>query len=163
MFEKILASSKYLALLTVSTTLLAAVVLYIYSTFTGLLAMWEVVVNGQMHLNSAKVLAVSLLKLVDFFFISIGLQIISTGVYKLFIKEDLSVPAVMASESFSDLKLTLIRIVTVVLLIDFVESAVDKGPSENLMYYGIAISIVITAVSWSTRLLHEEPGRFKKA
>lgn len=156
MVEKLLARSRYLALLTVSITLMAAVVLYIYSSFTGLLAMWEVVVNGQADLNSAKTLAVSLLKLVDFFFISIGLQIISSGVYRLFIKEDLSVPQVMMSESFSDLKLTLVRIITIVLLIDFVENAVDQGPSEELMQYGIAIAFVVAAVSWSARLLYEE-------
>ena len=137
---------------------MAAVVLCIYSTLSGLHDMWQVLVNGDMQPGSAKYLAVSLLKLVDFFFISIGLQIISAGVYKLFIKENLSVPKVMASESFSHLKLTLIRIVTIVLLIDFVEKAVDLGPGEELMHYAVAISLVIAAVSWSSRLLHDVPS-----
>ena len=155
MLETLLVKSRYLALLTVTITLLAAVVLYFYSSVTGLLAMWNVLVNEPLHLDSAKVLAVSLLKLVDFFFICIGLQIISSGVYKLFIKADVSVPAVMRSESFADLKSTLIRIITVVLLIDFVESAVDQGPSEELMQYGIAIAFVVAAVSWSARSFSE--------
>ncbi len=155
MLEKLLSKSKYLALLIAFVTLLSAIVLCVYSSLTGLLAMWNVLADGQMQPGSAKYLAVSLLKLVDFFFISIGLQIISAGVYKLFIKEDLAVPQVMASESFSHLKITLIRIVTVVLLIDFVEKAVDKGPSQELMYYAVAISLVVAAVSWSSELLHD--------
>ncbi len=158
MLEKLLTNSKYLALLTVSITLLAAVMLYAYTCVAGLIAMWDVLIQGDLHLDSAQTLAVSLLKLVDFFFISIGLQIIASGVYKLFIKDDLSVPNVMAPGSFSSLKLTLIRIVTVVLLIDFVESAVAKGPSVELLQYGGAIAVVVAAVSWSSRLLHETPS-----
>lgn len=153
MLERIILNSKYLALLTVLVTLFCSVVLYLYTSFTALLAVYHAVTEKGFDLDSTKAMAVTFLKVVDFFFICIGLQIISSGIYKLFINPNISLPQVMESDSFSELKLTLVKIVSVVLLIDFVESAVDLGPSRELMEYGIAIAVMLIAVSWGAKSL----------
>lgn len=159
MLERIILNSRYLALLTVVVTLFCAVVLYLYTSVTALLAVYQAITDKGFDLDSTKSMAVTFLKVVDFFFICIGLQIISAGIYKLFINPNISLPRVMESDSFSALKLTLVKIVSVVLLIDFVESAVDLGPSRELMEYGIAIAVMLVAVSWGAKSLM--PGNTK--
>ena len=153
MIERIILGSRYLALLTVLVTLFCAIVLYLYTSGTALIGVYQVVTEAGFNLDSTKALAVTFLKVVDFFFICIGLQIISAGIYKLFFNPDISLPTVMEPQSFSELKLTLVKIVSVVLLIDFVEIAVDVGPSRELMEYGIGIGVILVAVSWGAKSL----------
>lgn len=162
MLERVILNSKYLALLTVVVTLLCAVVLYLYTSGSALVAVYQVATETGFNLNSTKDLAVTFLKVVDFFFICIGLQIISASIYKLFLNPDIDLPAVLGSSSFSELKLTLVKIVSVVLLIDFLENAVDLGPSRDLMEYGIAIGVVLVAVSWASKsLMPNDSGRYE--
>lgn len=150
MLEKVLLTSRYLPLLTVVITLFIAIALYLVTSVTAVLTVLEAVQDPDLSLGATKVLAVSFLKLIDFFFICIGLQIIASGIYKVFVNEDIALPRALAATSFSELKETLVKIASIVLLIDFVEAAVDIGPSGVLMEYGIGIAFVIAAVSWSS-------------
>ena len=97
--------------------------------------------------------ALVFLKIVDFFLLSIGLHIIALGVYKLFINESIELPESMGSKSFDELKLTLIKLATIVLLLDFVEQALASRSSRELMEYGIAIAVILAAVSWGAKQL----------
>lgn len=59
----------------------------------------------------------------------------------------------MNSKSFVHLKLTLVKLATIVLLLDFVEQALTDTPSRQLMEFGIGIAIVLAGVSWGAKQL----------
>ena len=151
--EKILQKSRYLAILTVVITLLCAVVLYVITSVSAIMAMYEALTSGDWSTAATKVIAVTLLKVVDMFLICIGLQVIAAGVYKLFINDQIILPAAMSPNSFTELKLSLVRISSLVLLIMFVERAVDLGPSRDLLEYGIAIAVIMIAASWGSQTM----------
>jgi uncharacterized membrane protein YqhA len=150
MLETILQKSRYLAILTVVITLLCALVLYVITSVSAIMAMYEALTSGDWSTTATKIIAVTLLKVVDMFLICIGLQVIATGVYKLFINDQITLPAAMNPDSFTELKLSLVRISSLVLLIMFVERAVDLGPSRELLEYGIAIAVILIAASWGS-------------
>jgi uncharacterized membrane protein YqhA len=99
-------------------------------------------------------MAVTLLKVVDMFLICIGLQVIAAGVYKLFINDQITLPAAMNPGTFTELKLSLVKISSLVLLIMFVERAVDLGSSRELLEYGIAIAVIMIAASWGSQTMN---------
>jgi len=55
------------------------------------------------------------------------------GSKKLFVNKNIKLPAAMDTTSFSELKLSLVKISSIVLLILFVENAVELGPSRELL------------------------------
>jgi uncharacterized membrane protein YqhA len=151
--EVILQKSKYLTILTVVITLLCALVLYLITSVAAIMAIYEALTSGDWSTTTTKVMAVTLLKVVDMFLICIGLQVIAAGVYKLFINDQITLPAAMSPNSFTELKLSLVRISSLVLLIMFVERAVDLGPSRELLEYGIAIAVIMIAASWGSQTM----------
>jgi uncharacterized membrane protein YqhA len=153
MLEVILQKSKYLTVLTVVITLLCALVLYLITSVAAIMAIYEALTSGDWSTTTTKIMAVTLLKVVDMFLICIGLQVIAAGVYKLFINDQIILPAAMNSSSFTELKLSLVRISSLVLLIMFVERAVDLGPSRDLLEYGIAIAVIMIAASWGSQTM----------
>jgi uncharacterized membrane protein YqhA len=96
-----------------------------------------------------KSLAISMLKYVDLYFIAMGLQIIASSTYKLFINENIKLPKAFDTQSFAELKQSLIRIGSIVLLIFFLEQAVQLTSSRDLLEYGLAIAAIIAAFSYS--------------
>ena len=161
MLETILLKSRYLAILTVIITLLCALVLYVMTSISAILAMYEALTTPNWDANNVKYYAVTFLKVVDIFLICMGLQVIATGVYKLFVNDGLTLPAAMNAKSFAELKISLVLISSLVLLIMFVERAVDLGPSRELLEYGIAIAVILIAASWGTQKLGYGKGSKK--
>jgi uncharacterized membrane protein YqhA len=151
MLETILKKSRYLTILAVVITLLCALVLYVMTSVSAVIAIYEALTSGNWSATTTKIIAVTFLKVVDMFLICIGLQVIAAGVYKLFINDQIKLPDAMNPDSFSELKLSLVRISSLVLLIMFVERAVDLGPSRELLEYGIAIAVILIAVSWRSQ------------
>ncbi len=152
MLEKVLLNSRYLVIVAVVFILLSAFVLYGLTTFASIITISRAIA-GDWDPYSLKVVAASFLKIVDFFLICAGLQIIAAGIYKLFVNNDIELPGAMNSESFIDLKLTLVKLAAIILLLDFVEHALRHGPSLDLLYYGVGIGAVLVAVSWGANQL----------
>ena len=148
MLEFILLKSRYLAVLAVVVTVLCAIVLYAMTSASAVMAIYQTVTAGDWGATATKTFAVTLLKVVDLFLICIGLQIIAGGVYKLFVNSQLALPPAMNTNSFSELKLSLVTISSLVLLIMFVEMAVAHGSGRELLEYGIAIAVILFAASW---------------
>lgn len=157
MLGRLLIGTRYLILISVAFILLSAIVLYALTSLSAAVAMVEAA-RGDWDVYSMKTVAASFLKIVDFFLICVGLQIIAVGIYKLFIDRDLVLPAAMDVQSFADLKITLVKLVGIVLLLDFVEHAFKLGPSIELMYYGFGISAVLLAVSLGADILIKNHG-----
>ncbi len=154
--ESLLSGSRYLVMLGVGGTLLAALTVYIGSAVVAIDITIDFVAVGSTTSGSVKKLAVDYMRVVDLFFIATAFQIISIGMYRLFIRSDFSVPGPMAVSSFSGLKRTLASIVAVVLLILFLDYVVTNGPTDLLLELGVAIAVVIVAAGWTMGRMGED-------
>ena len=152
MIETMLLKSKYLTMAIVIIASFCAFVLYLMTSISAIIAIYETTISGIYTIASTKSLAVKFLKIIDLYLICIGLQIIALGTYKLFVNKNIRLPAAMDTTSFSELKLSLVKISSIVLLILFVENAVELGPSRELLEYGIAISAILIATSWGKKI-----------
>lgn len=158
MLERIFLSSRYLILIAVLGAFSAALVLYIDA---ALIAVRGVVFAIEAALNDpaeVKKAAVGLMRVVDLFFIAIVFHIIAVGLYKLFIDENIKLPAAMQVEDFEALKKALVKLVVVILLILFLEKALDWQGDMAFLGFGAAIAMVIAAATWNLKLGGHKPG-----
>ena len=150
--ERVLAASRYLTMITVVICIFAALVLYLGCLVAGFKVFIKLAASTPLEPKSVIDAAVGFLKVVDILLIAAGLQIISLGMYKIFVNYDFVAPPGMAVANFSALKVSIVKIASLVLIIAFVEHAVTIGPAEQLLEYGIAIAAVLAAATWGISL-----------
>ena len=138
-------------------SLLAALTLYAASAMAVFKVIIDAVRADLWEPAIAKRTAVSFLKVIDLLLIAAGLQIIAVGMYRLFINENLSVPAPMEVRDFGELKKSIIKVAAIVLVIVFLEHAVNFGPGEHILEFGVAIAAVIASAAWASSL--EDKGK----
>jgi uncharacterized membrane protein YqhA len=115
----------------------------------------DVIFNLPTTAKQGKPLAVELLKLLDLLLIGITLQVIAVSLHRLFItpvklKESQFLSALKIKD-FHDLKITLIQVASVILVILFLEQAVELGGTLETLYLGLATGIVMAASTFAWR------------
>lgn len=149
--ERILRKSVGLIYFTVVTALVSAVILYLAATLLLGNIIFNAVTGDIWGWEAARMVAVSLLKVWDLLLIAASFQIMSTGMYRLFINPAARLPGPFLIESFDDLKSVLVSLAMVILVILFLESAIKLGPGRDLLEFGLAIAAVILAIGWTMR------------
>jgi len=103
-----------------------------------------------------KEIAVQLLKVLDILLIAVTFQIIAAGLYRLFISRRELAPANddlrmgrLEITNFHQLKATVIHLAVVILVIQFLEHAVNVGAAVETLYFGAATALVIAAAVWA--------------
>lgn len=155
--EKFLQSSRVLVFLTISVCAAAAVLLYVVSA----VIVYNVIVDSIMHIpttsDDGKRLAVKLLKVLDTLLIALTFQIIATGLYRLFFGNPESqakgLLKAMEIKNFHDLKITLMQVASVIMVILFLEQAVEVGATLETLYFGLAIAVVVMASVFAGRYM----------
>ncbi len=155
MIERVLKSSRWLVFIAVFTTAISAILIYVSCINIVFHMVKEVIFNLPESTEEGKTLAVKLLKLLDLLLIGITLQVIAVSLYRFFIatievKESLLLSA-LNIKNFHDLKVTLIQVATVILVILFLERAVESGGTLETLQLGLAIGIVIGASTLASR------------
>lgn len=140
-------------------TLVSAFVLYFMTSVSAIIALYNGLSAGEWDVAATKVLAVKILKIVDLFLISVGLHIISGGMYKLYINDKVKLPSGMNVDSLDELKFSLAKICSLVLLVLFVEMAVDHEDALALMYNGFAIAAVLISIFWGSRIINKKKDK----
>lgn len=163
MLERLLNQSRWLVIITVVVSMLSALLLYAIS----LVSMGKIVVAVVNDLSNlvvsdlGKATAVSLLKILDVLLIAVTLQIIAMGMYRLFIRnagaevEEMQRVGNLQIHDFHQLKATVIHMSTVILVIMFLERAVEQGQGLDLLYFGLAVAVVIFTSVWAAdKIIH---------
>jgi len=147
--ERILQSSRILVLLTIVVCAAAACLLYLSSAVIVYNIIWETLSQLPDTPDLGKRLAVKLLKVLDTLLIALTFQIIATGLYRLFLGDvenlDKGLLKAMDIKSFHDLKITLMQVASVIMVILFLEQAVEVGATLETLYFGLAIAVVVLA------------------
>lgn len=147
--EKVLNASRYLVLVAVLVCIVASILLYILSVFSMGRLIMAAVLNLPTDTDTGKIIAVTLLTVLDTLLIAMTFQIIGVGFYRLFVTQTEKLPDAVEAKDFDLLKASILRLGIVILTILFIEQAVDEGATLNTLYFGTAIALIIIASSWA--------------
>jgi uncharacterized membrane protein YqhA len=146
MLRKILAGSRYFIIIPVICSFLSAVAVFVY----GMLVTWtidfEAFTAGIFTDKEVKHLSLAFITLIDLFLLGTVLYIIALGLYLLFVDKKLPMPSWLIIDDLDDLKTQLIKIIMVLLAVTFLANAVTWTGNINILYLGIAISLVLFAL-----------------
>lgn len=151
--ERVFRHSRFLFMGAVLATSLAAVLLYA----AALIVLLSVVLNFLQNLPSTadqgKALAVNLLKLLDLLLMSITFQIVAVALYRIFVTPDQLEQSkflvMLGIKGFNDLKITVIQVAVMIMVILFIEQAVQLGATLETLYLGGAIALVMAASTFA--------------
>lgn len=153
--ERILQSSRILVLLTIVVCAAAACLLYLSSAVIVYNIIWETLSQLPDTADLGKRLAVKLLKVLDTLLIALTFQIIATGLYRLFLGDvesrDKGLLKAMDIKNFHDLKITLMQVASVIMVILFLEQAVEVGATLETLYFGLSIAVVVVAAVFAAK------------
>lgn len=149
MIENVFQKSRFLVLIAIAAAAISAVLLYFVSFSVLMHILIDLLQNIPKTIDSGKMLAVKLLKLLDLLLIAITFQMISVSLYRLFITPILVEKSPFLNalniKTFHDLKITIIQVSVVIMVILFLERAVEFGATLETLYFGIAVALVILA------------------
>lgn len=163
MIERVLSRSRWLVMITVVISLLSAVLLYATSIVNMIKMFMEIFYNPLVVVGEdySKITVVRLLKMLDILLIAVTLQIIAMGLYRLFVNQNAKETAEIENvgnlriQDFHQLKATVIHMTTVILVIIFLEKAVQQGATLDLLYFGLAVGFVIFTSVWAAdKIIH---------
>lgn len=149
MIERVFRSSRLLVVVTVLVSSIAAILLYAANVYIVFNIVVDFVQQVPSTADQGKRLAVQFLKVLDTLLIAVTFQIISVGLFRLFIRPDSCGESrlllVLDISNFHDLKITIIQVAIVILIVLFLEQAVEVGASLETLYFGLAIAVVIAS------------------
>jgi uncharacterized membrane protein YqhA len=146
--QRFLSASRYLILVAVIGSFLAATVLILYGGYNTV----RLVINTVSFLGGdpaeIKNVAVNFIGIVDVFLLSTIFYIIALGLYELFIDDQVKVPTWLEIHSLDDLKEKLIGVIIIVMGVFFLEKVVTWKGELDLLQLGVAIAVVIAALTY---------------
>ena len=148
MLNGALGVSRYLIILAVIGSLLAATTLLIYGLLEAVLLVQATVTEGEISRKGAKALALEFIEIVDLFLLGTVFYIVALGLYELFIDQNVKLPAWLTIRTLDDLKNKLVAVVIVVLGVLFLGQVVSWDGERDLLGLGVSIALVIAALTW---------------
>ncbi len=88
------------------------------------------------------------IEIVDLFLLATVVQVVSLGLYQLYFRQDLQLPAWLKIETLDDLKSKLVGVTITVLAVYFLGRAVVWESGPDIAYLGAAVAVVIAALTW---------------
>lgn len=153
MIERVFQSSRFLVLIAVLVAAVSAVLLYTASLSILANIFIDFVRDVPRGADGGKSLAVKLLKLLDLLLIAITFQLVAVSLYRLFITpvrlEESKFLSALQIKSFHDLKITLMQVAVVIVVILFLEHAVEVGATLETLYFGSGVALVMLAAVYA--------------
>ncbi len=153
----IFSKTRYLIGIAVAGAFLASVILLFYGAYDLIGLIDEALFHHGPEAGSEG-LVISLIELMDMFLLATVFYIISMGLFELFIDERLDLPHWLVIHDLDDLKNKLIGVVIVVLGVHFLGQVVGWDGEKNLLGYGAAVALVISALTWFLSLKRHKPA-----
>ncbi|KIH77982.1 Uncharacterized membrane protein YqhA [Geoalkalibacter ferrihydriticus] len=162
MIKKVLAGSRYLILIAVFGSFLAATALLVYGGIEVVVLIKEAIAYGEVSQKGAKSLALAFIEMVDLFLLGTVFYIVALGLYELFIDDSLVLPAWLEIRDLDGLKNKLVGVVVVVLAVTFLGQVVTWDGERDLLGLGVGIAVVIAALTWFLGLKGKKGNGGKK-
>jgi uncharacterized membrane protein YqhA len=162
MLRHILNASRYLVVAAVLGSLVAAMALFAYGVVETFVVVVDTVAKSEVSSKGAKALALAFIEIVDLFLLGTVFLMIALGLYELFVDENLTLPSWLSFHSFDDLKNKLVGVVVVVLAVLFLGAVVGWDGSRDLLGFGIAVALVIAALTYFLSTAKSDKGKAEK-
>ncbi len=144
----ILGMTRFTIVLAIFGIGLSSAVMLIYAIISLVNIIITAFRESDFHIEGVQHLALELIELTDFFLLGMVLYVVAIGMYELFIDPDIKVPDWMRVHSLDELKTQIVNVVIVMLVVTFLGVALStKQGGQDFFYYGLAIAVVVTAVS----------------
>lgn len=153
---RLLGASRLFIAIAVLGLLLASFVTLLYGAVLVVRVIWDTIREYGLDYEGAKVLTVDFVELTDLFLVGTVLYIVGLGLYELFIDPEIPLPAWLHVDNLDDLKSKLVGVIIVLLGVNFLVSVVDWDGTDAILEFGIAIAVVIGALSLSTWLTSKQ-------
>ena len=147
MLRLLFSKSRYIVIVPIVGTLIAAFGLMLYETMAMVTALIEIFQKGALVQKEVKALAVGMIEAVDIFLIAIAMYIISVSLFTLFIDDTLPLPQWLVVPDLEAVKANLVSVVIAVLAILFLRAAVAWDGGPEILGFGIAMAMMIAALS----------------
>ncbi len=148
MIRAVLNASRYLVVIAVLGSLVAAVALFVYGAVETISVVVDTAAKAEVSSKGAKVLALAFIEIVDMFLLGTVFLIIALGLYELFVDEGLKLPKWLVIRTLDDLKNKLAGVVVVVMAVLFLGQVVTWDGQRELVGFGVAVAAVIAALTW---------------
>ena len=148
MVKRVLASSRFFIVAAALGSFLSAVVLIFSGVMVVIDVALEVIRHPRTDVYEAKKLSVDFIQMTDVFLLGTVLYIVALGLYQLFVDPDLPMPTWLRIRDLDELKERLIGVIMVLLGVTFLGSAVTWDGGSGILEYGVAIAVVIAALSF---------------
>lgn len=145
--RKILSGSRFLVILAVVGILLASATALLYAAVATVKLVIATFQHSAFDHYGARRFAVELTELIDLFMLGTVLYIIALGLYELFIDDQIPLPRWLRFHSLNDLKVGLLGVIVVLLGVSFLGEVVDWQGGPDIMYLGIAIAVLVLAMT----------------
>ena len=146
MIRDVLGTSRFLIILAVLGTFAASATLQVFGLLRVVAVILDLIRAGDVSAAASKSLIADTVSIIDIFLIGTVLFVISAGLYQLFVQRTISLPDWLRIESLDDLKDNLTEVIIVALLVAFLGQAIEWTGGFEIVGFGIAIGVVITAV-----------------
>lgn len=148
MLPRLISRSRYLVLIAVIGSMLAAFALLVFELVVVVRLIVEVLQAGSATPGAAKAFAVGMIEAVDVFLIAIALHIIGLGFYALFIDDRIELPAWLKFRNLDDLKANLISVIVAVLAVMFLRQAIASYATESLLSFAASLALIIAVLTF---------------
>ncbi|MBK8048480.1 MAG: YqhA family protein [Anaerolineales bacterium] len=146
MLSRLLASSRFLILLAVASSLLGAFVVLTYGIVATVVAAVNTLVYPDFGPYGAQKVSVEFIDLIDLFLLGTVLYIFALGLYQLFINPKAPMLPWLHIHSLEHLKEKLLGTVVVLLGVTFLGEVVEWEPGDtSILYLGLAVAPVLLA------------------
>lgn len=159
MVATLLAKSRYLIIVAIVGSLLAAALVMIFGVYDIVRILIVILQQGVDEIDVTKKVAVGAVELIELFLLGTVLYVIALGLYQLFINQDIQLPGWLRIETLDNLKERLLATVLVMLAVSFFGYAVTWDGSWNIIAIGLAVGIVILGVSYALANALRENGQ----
>ncbi|UWX57562.1 YqhA family protein [Chlorobaculum sp. MV4-Y] len=147
MMQKLLSSSRYLVIIAVAGTFLAALTLLLYGGISVVQLIADTVMHAEVSGKTGKLLALGFIESIDLFLLGTVFFIISLGLYELFIDDSIDLPDWLVIHTLDDLKNKLIGVIVVVMSVVFLGHVVQWHGEQELIWLGGAIALVTAGLT----------------
>lgn len=87
------------------------------------------------------------IEIVDVFLLAVVIQVVSVGLFQLYIKEDTSLPRFLIVRTLDDLKSKLVSVIITMLAVTFLRHTLSWDGGTDIFYFGAGIALVIYALT----------------
>ena len=147
--EKFLAACRYLLIVPVVGCVLMTAGVVIGGFGRIVTAVGRMAEKGMFSPKATKIMALSVIEIIDLFLVATVSYIAAIGIYKLFIsKVDIQLPMKLKINNLNDLENKIIGVIIAALAVAFLGQTAAGEDQRDLLYYGGGIALVISALGF---------------